>query len=108
MVWFSEVSLYVMSWLPTVHIILVTLWICNWVLYAILLLLIDYLEQPPRVLRRAAELMDMIFEPWSYGLGWELPLEFWPVPFSPWVMTVLVFVLWALPDCIVELSADLF
>lgn len=79
--------------------------VCKLLLYTILVKCLAFLEQPSRTLRHVAELMRMS-DSWSYAPGLERPLHFWPMFLSPWLMTVIAFVLWALLDSLVELAAD--
>ena len=94
---------HVWNWLSVLFAI-VALYICNWVLYHILLEVLWSVQEPNPVLLSVAEWLDVFFDPLPARMKLESLPIFWPRPFSKWLRIYVTFVIWALPDRNLKLS----
>ena len=84
------------SWPLTLFFALVTFYLCNWVLYQVMLKIWCLSDSIPICLEVLTYWLDDFFHPCQ--------LE----PFSCWLNVVVIFLLWALPDSIIRVAPDLF
>ena len=94
------------SYLHAILCIAVAFYMTNWALYGILMDIIWAMKDPPDILHSISVWLDFFYDPWSH-YGPEKPaILFWMSPFSGWLTSIVVFVLWALPDRVAEVSPD--
>ena len=103
---FDKIIAYVISFI----LIVPAIYIVNWIFYAMIIEISWVTENPPEFLQILSVFLDIIYDP--------LPLHcrededpgvaFWLAPFSPWLSTMIVFMIWALPDTILKISPHAF
>ena len=94
------------SWLLVILKILAMLWMCNWLVYNILLEVLWALETRPLFTLHVAWYMDRLYDPFMVLPEPQDHEEFWIPAFGPWLRFVVRFTIHALPDRIARLVSD--